>query len=224
MKPRTPPPRYQTHLEGKYQIAGSAGAFVVTLLNVSSGGCALETAERQEVVGTQLQIQLVLPTDETVSLTGTVVWSSSSYHTVAGRLIVPAAAGVAYIKAPLPKPYQHYIECCSEAPQAIDSGYAVLFESVVRRWAESTDIPVKSRFLLGLHLTTDLIAAYAVSEARELLAEAVDLALENKEEIPATTLATATRLYAGLMTIGRRGENPETRKAQLDALRRQVRM
>ena len=72
---------------------------------------------------------------------------------------------------------------------------------VMQEWSDSTPLPVPKRLDLAYQLAIDLVEVSAAGQARSLLAEAIDLVLEEKEEISRTTASAVVLLYRDLTAI-----------------------
>ena len=219
-------PRYQIHLESSYQVStmDDGEGFMTTTLNLSTGGCALDTKERYERLGTWLRIQLVLPPlGEAVCIEGEVVWTRPPQLAANGLVSVPGAIGLVFKDRRLPRPFQEYLSHCEQARTAVDIGRVELVNAIMKQWLASERLPVQSRFDIALELAADLIAANAPDQARGLLAETIDLILVEKDHISSSSANAAIDLYGALLAIHKIGNDSETQRARLQSLRRRMR-
>lgn len=219
-------PRFQVHLETRYQVSQSDGPefdVQTTTLNVSTSGCALDTQERFEEIGSTVQIHIALPpSGSPVFVAGEVVWTTPPQTAPRAGVIVPGTMGVAYSREPVPPAYAEYLQHLENARQSVHRVRMDLVNELRERWPASESLSMPSRFDIAIKVAVELISASAPDEAHRVLAEAIDVARQDTGRVSTTTINTAIDLYGELISIRKLTDDSGARSARLESLRRRL--
>jgi hypothetical protein len=111
-------PRFEIRLMGLYALSLEGAAtreHSTTTLNVSEGGCELETAARTEPSRVAIKVSLTLSPRETAHLTGTIVWARAPRLAANGSLITPGTVGVQLV-GNVPGSFRAFLARLGRAP------------------------------------------------------------------------------------------------------------